>query len=273
LSGPAPETERERQLRELASRSLTYPDPDGPVKVDLVPLGYPDGVPPELVDRTSFRLLGSIVRRRNGELTDVELIFDGPGEPAVVLSTYESELVRVGWVRLERIGPVRGGFESRGFGDMAFLVNKRQTAIVNLHALDREEGGSDLRVRYGTGHVGDMLAMRQGMPNETSPLPVLRPPPGVRMRPEGHGGGGARWSSSAQATTGLAPVELEAYFAKQLESAGWGRIDGSADDFFAWSSWLVPAVPPARELRGVLEVLAAFPGDRALTLWMESVRR
>jgi hypothetical protein len=67
-------------------------------------------------------------------------------------------------------------------------------------------------------------------------------------------------------------MELEAYFAKQLEAAGWGRISGSADDFFAWSSWLVPAVPPAREYRGVLLVLAAFPGWRQLSLQAVLVR-
>ena len=144
---------------------------------------------------------------------------------------------------------------------MAFLVDKRGRAIVNLHALDREDGRTDLRVRYSTANVDEMLAMRQRSPYETSPLPLLRPPPGVSMRSEGHGGGGAH--------TERPPTELEAYFAKQLEAAGWGRIDGSADDFFAWSSWLVPAVPPAREWRGVLEVLAAFPGDRLASLWME----
>jgi len=269
VSGPAPETERERQLRELASRLLTHPDPDGPVTVDLILLGYPEEVPAELVDRTSLRLLGSVVRRRRGELSDVELVFEGGGEPSATLSSYEAELQRVGWERLEQMGPVRSGFESRGFGDMAFLVDKRRKAIVNLHALDREDGRTDLRVRYSTANVDAMLAMRQRSPYETSPLPLLRPPPGVRMRSEGHGGGGAEWSSRARAQTERPPTELEAYFAKQLEAAGWGRIDGSADDFFAWSSWLVPAVPPTREWRGVLEVLAAFPGDRSATLWME----
>jgi hypothetical protein len=269
VSGPAPETERERQLREVASRALTHPDPDGPVTVDLVPLGYPEDVPAELVDRTGLRLVGSVVRRRAGKLADVELIFDGAGEPDTVLSSYEGELIRIGWVRLDQMGPFRGGFEARGFGDMAFLADQRQTAMVNLHALDRADGGTDLRVRYNTAHVEEMLSMRRGMPHETSPLPRLRPPQGVRMQPEGHGGGGGRWSSAARARTEMMPMQLEAHFARQLESAGWGRVSGSADDFFAWSSWLVPAVPPAKEWRGVLEILAAFPGDRALTLWME----
>ena len=67
----------------------------------------------------------------------------------------------------------------------------------------------------------------------------------------------------------MASMELEEHFAKQLEGAGWGRVAGSADDFFAWSSWLVPAVPPTKEMRGLLVVLAAFPGLRQLSLKAE----
>ncbi len=269
MSGLAPETERERQVRELASRLLTHPDPDGPVTVELLPVGYPDDLPADLVDRTDLRFLGSAVRRHAGELTGVELAFEGPGEPTLVLERYQAELLQVGWVRLEQMGPVRGGFEPRGFGDMAVLVNESKTALITLHALDRETAGSDLRVRYDIGRVSEMLAMQQGMTHESSVLPVLRPPPGVRMRSEGHGGGGWRWSSGATAETDMAPMELEAYFAKQLEAAGWGRTDGSADEFFAWSGWLVPNVPPAPEWRGVLLVLAAFPGWRQVSVSAE----
>jgi hypothetical protein len=42
VSGALPETERERQVRQLAARLLTWPDPEGPVSVDLIPVGYPD---------------------------------------------------------------------------------------------------------------------------------------------------------------------------------------------------------------------------------------
>jgi len=273
VSGALPETERERQVRELASRLLTHPDPDGPVTVDLLPLGYPEDLPPDLVDRTDLRFLGSAVRRCAGELSGVELAFEGPGEPAFVLERYEAELLRVGWVRLENMGPVRGGFEPRGFGDMVVLVNKSKTAIITLHALDLEAGRSDLRVRYDVGRVGEMLAMRHSMNPEASVLPILRPPPGVRMRSEGGGGGGGRWSSIATAQTDMAPMELEAYFARQLEAAGWGRMDGSADEFFAWSGWLVSNVPPAPEWRGVLLVLAAFPGWRHVSVRAELIQQ
>ncbi len=272
MSGPAPETERERQLRQLAGRLLTWPDPEGPATADLT-LGYPDELPPELVDRTELRFLGSVVRRRAGELVGAEMIFDGPGDPDAVAADYATILVGLGWERIEQPRPPGGGFQHRAVMGSTLLVDKGESAMVYLHAADREDGGAELRVRYDPVHAQDMIAnIGRGVRHEESILPQLKPPPGVKLRPEGTGGGGGRWKSDARAQTEMAPMELEAYFAKQLEAAGWGRISGSADDSFAWSSWLVPTVPPAREWRGVLLVLAAFAGWRQLSLQAELVR-
>ena len=271
MSGAAPETERERQLRQLAGRLLTWPDPEGPATADLT-LGYPEEVPSELVDRTELRFLGSVVRRRAGELVGTEMIFEGQGDPEAVAANYATSLVGLGWQRIEQPRPPGGGFQHRAMMGSTLLVDKGESAMVYLHAADRQDGGAELRVRYDPVHAQDMLAnLGRVMDREEgfSVLPNLKPPPGVKFLPEGMGGGGGRWKSDARAQTEMAPMELEAYFAKQLESAGWGRVSGSADDFFAWSSWLVPAVPPAKEWRGVLLVLAAFPGWRQLSLQAE----
>jgi hypothetical protein len=275
VSGPAPETERERQLRQLAGRLLTWPDPDGPITADLIPVGYPDDLPPELIDRTELRFLGSVVRRRAGALVGAEMVFDGPSEPEVVVANYEAVLVGLGWQRLDQPRPPSGGgFEGGGFGETTLLVDSEESAIIFLHATDREDGGAELRVRYEPAHAQEMVAnIGRGMRHEESILPKLKPPPGVKFQPEGTGGGGGRWKSDARAQTEMAPMKLEAHFAKQLEAAGWGRVGGSADDFFAWSSWLVPAVPPAKEWRGVLLVLAAFAGWRQLSLQAELMPR
>jgi hypothetical protein len=270
VSGALPETERERQLRQLAGRLLTWPDPDGPVSVDLIPVGYPDDLPPELVDLTALRFLGSVVRRRAGVLVGVEMVFEGPGEPETVVSTYEAALVRLGWERIEQPQPPRGGgFHVHGFGQMTLLANKPKSAIVFLHGTDREEGGSELRVRFDPVHAPEtIMNMNRAMRHEESILPRLKPPPGVRLQPEGTGGGGGRWRSDARAQTQMNPMELEAFLAKQLKAAGWGRMAGSADDTFAWSSWLIP---DSGEWRGVLLVLAAFPGWRQLSVQAERI--
>ena len=152
---------------------------------------------------------------------------------------------------------------------MSSLVDRKKSAVLFLHAIDREGGGTELRVRYDADHVLEMIAnMGHGMPPEASMLPRLKPPPGVKFHPEGGGGGGGRWKSEARAQTEMSPMELEAYFAKQLEAAGWGRMAGSADETFAWSSWLIP---DSGEWRGVLLILAAFPGSRQLSVQAERI--
>ncbi len=224
MSGALPETERERQVRHLAARLLTWPDPEGPVSVDLIPVGYPDDFPPELVDLTDLRFLGSVVRRRAGTLVAVEMVFEGPGEPDVVLSSYEATLVGLGWEHLDQPHPMRGGFDAGGFPEMSLLVERRKSVAVNLQATHREDGGSELRVRYDPVHARDMIAnIARATRHDESILPRLKPPPGVRLLPEGVSGGGGTWKSDAQAQTEMPPMELEAFFARQLELAGWGR--------------------------------------------------
>jgi hypothetical protein len=239
------------------------------VSVDLIPVGYPDDFPPELVDLTDLRFLGSAVRRRAGTLVLVEMVFEGSGAPETVIASYEASLVNLGWERLDQPGPMRGGFDA-GFPEMSLLVDRKKSEAVVLQAMHREGGGSELRVRYDPVHAQDTIVnIARVTRHEESILPRLKPPPGVRIHPEGMGGGGGVWKSDARAQTEMAPMELEAYFAKQLETAGWGRLDGSADEFFAWSGWLVPAVPPAPEWRGTLLVLADFPGWRHVSVRAE----
>ncbi len=270
MSGALPETERERQVRRLAARLLTWPDPEGPVSVDLIPVGYPDDFPPELVDLTDLRFLGSVVRRRAGTLVGVEMVFEGPGEPDAVLSSYKASLVSLGWERLDQPHPMRGGFAAGGFPEMSLLVERKKSVAVNPQAMHRDGGGTELRVRYDPVHAQDMIAnlARIRGHDEPSMLPRLTAPPGVRLHPEGVGGGGGMWKSEGRALTEMPPVELEAFFARQLELAGWGRMSGSADEAFAWSSWLIP---DSGDWRGVLIVLAAFPGWRYVSVRAEMI--
>jgi hypothetical protein len=270
VSGPTPETERERQLRAFANRVLAWPDPDGPSTAELIPLGYPDDLPPELVDYADLRFLGSVVRRREAELLGIELLFELATDVNDLLERYERSLIEHGWQRVNQPGLHRGGFSGGGMPRSSTLVNVVKRTRVYVQTFDQHDG-SLLRVLYHAPTDDELTDdLSPDAAPGRSPLPALKPPGGVRMRSSSSGGGGGRWSAEAIAQTQMSPMELEAYFAKELDAAGWGRLSGSADEFFAWSSWLVPAVPPSKEWRGVLLVLAAFPGERALSLWAES---
>jgi hypothetical protein len=266
MSGPAPETERERQLRAFANRLLSWPDPEGPSTIDLMPLGYPDDLPTELVDYADLRFLGSVVRRRAEELLSIQLLFEMAGDANDLHERYERSLLELGWQNVNQPGLHSGGFSGAGMPKTSVLVNVEKKIRVYLQSSDQEDG-SLLHVHYHPPVGGELPD--DPAPLGRSPLPSLKPPPGVRIKSSSSGGSGSGWSNDATAQTEMPPMELQAYFAKQLEGAGWGRVAGSADEFFAWSSWLVPDVPPAPELRGVLIVLADAPGRRSLSLRAE----
>jgi hypothetical protein len=273
MSGPAPETERERQLRAFANRLLSWPDPEGPSTVELMPVGYPVELPPELVDYSDLRFLGSVVRRRAGELLSIQLLFEMAGDANDLLERYERSLLDLGWQNVNQPGLHRGGFSGGDTPKTSVLVNVEKKIRVYLQSTD-EGDGSLLHVYYHPPTKDELPDdLSPEAPPGRSPLPSLKPPPGVRITSSSSGGGGSGWSNDAVAQTEMTPMELEAYFAKQLEGAGWGRVVGSADEFFAWSSWLVPDVQPAPELRGVLIVLADSPGRRSLSLRAESAPR
>ncbi len=65
-------------------------------------MGYPEDFPPELVDLTDLRCVGTAVRRRAGKLVSVEMVFEGAGEPEAVMSSYEAPLLSLGWERLDQ---------------------------------------------------------------------------------------------------------------------------------------------------------------------------
>jgi hypothetical protein len=238
-----------------------------------MPLGYPDDLPPELVDYADLRFLGSVVRRRDQELLGIELLFEMGVDVNELLERYERSLLELGWQRVNQPGLHRGGFAGGGMPLSSTLVNRTKRTRVYLQTFDQTDG-SLLRVHYHPPTEGELTDdLSRDAPPGQSPLPALKPPAGVRVQSTGLSAGGGRWSAEAIAKTEMPPMQLEAHFAKQLEGAGWGRVGGSADDFFAWSSWLVPAVPPAKEWRGVLLVLAAFAGRRQLSLQAELMPR
>lgn len=182
MSGPPQETERERQLHAFASRLLSWPDPEGPSTVDLLPGGYPDDLPPELVDYADIRFLGSVVRRRAGELLGIELLFEMSGDANDLLERYERGLLNRGWQHVNQPGLHRGGFAGGGDPRVSVLVHVKRKTRVYLQSSDLRDA-SLLHVHYHPpteNELPDDLSLEA--PPGRSPLPGLKPPPGVRIQ-------------------------------------------------------------------------------------------
>jgi len=155
MSGPAPETERERQLRAFANGLLSWPDPEGVSTVDLMPVGYPDDLPPELVDYADLRFMGSVVRRRAGELLGIQLLFEMPGDANDLLERYERGLLEHGWQAVNQPGLHRGGFAGSGAQLTSVLVKVKKRIRVYLQSSDQEDG-SLLHVHYHPPTVNEL---------------------------------------------------------------------------------------------------------------------
>lgn len=271
MSGPAPETERERRLRELAGRLLAHPSPEGQTTAELFLAGLPPDKPADLVVPRDLELLGSLARRTDGRITGVEVILDGTKPVADFLGAYERDLESNGWRRFEYPHHQPGGFEAGWhIGPTAVFVNEAAVSALWIAARQLEGGHTEVGLRYDRENAANMMSNAPG-PGPEPPgwdvLPELRPPPGVKLQPQGSSGGGGSWTSSARAQTEMPVPELEAHFAKQLAAAGWTRIAGKADDTTGWSSW---DVPKPGNWRGFLLVLSPFSSWRSLMVRAET---
>jgi hypothetical protein len=271
VSGPAPETERERRLRELAGRLLAHPSPEGPTTAELFLAELPPDVPADLTLPRDLDLFGSLARRRDGQITGVEVMLDGTKPVSDFLDAYERDLKSHGWRRFEQFRHPHGGFESGWhMGPTDVFVNEAAVSALWIAARMVEGSGIEVGLRYDRENAANMMNNMAG-PGPEPPgwdmLPELRPPPGVKLQPLGGGGGGGRWTSEARAQTEMPVPELEAHFAKQLAAAGWRRIAGTADDTVGWSSW---EVPKPGNWQGFLLVLSPFPGWRSLSVRTET---
>jgi hypothetical protein len=270
VSGLAPETERERRLRELAGRLLAHPGPRGATTAELFLAELPPDVPADLIVPNDLDLFGSLARRRDGQITGIEVILDGTKPASDFLLAYERDLESHGWRRFEHFPRHAGGFEG-GFqtGPTGVFVNEAAESALWIAARHVGGGRTEVGLRYDRENAANMMANTPGPEfRGWDMLPELRPPAGVKVQPQGTSGGGGRWTSEARAQTEMPVPQLEAHFAKQLAADGWSRIAGTADDTMGWSSW---DVPQPGNWRGLLLVLSPYPGWRSMSLRVETV--
>jgi hypothetical protein len=195
----------------------------------------------------------------------LEAVFDAPGDPTTVVSSYQKELHSRGWDPVEGFpGQMHGGFIPGAAGDGIMLRRGGRGPLLMVDAVAREGTPVDLRVRLDwemPRHLGDSRPVR---PQGFERMPSLRAPSGTDLRPLGAGGGGGRWHSEATIDTDRPIAELEHHFASQLAKSGWIRLDGRSDETIGWSSWRLPG---DGGWRGLFLVVAPF-GPRERSLWL-----
>ncbi len=278
-------------LQTLAERLLAAPYPTGPSQgplpaVRLLPGQVPSDFPLALPTPPDARLVGSMVRNQPASTTGpgglpsgpatpgTTVVWEAPGTRADLLTLYEQALIQQGWTAAPGGSPfAAGGFQTTFFGGSLSYCRGEDGPwlAVAVYPLANQTNDVHLTLTENAGpcSVPSPISARTGFPRGAELLPRLAPPPGVQLQPAGGGGGGPnRWSSDATAETTRAPGELEAYFAPQMQAAGWVRQAGATDGQLAWSTW---ALPSEGDWQGML-LVATWPtaGQRWLSVRVES---
>lgn len=198
-------------------------------------------------------------------------VLDLPGTPDEVLTRWEDALLEMGW---ERHQPTpfssSGGFAASPPGrSHQFCMG--DSLSLSLDA-DRHDGDSRLRVllprarsTYNICRHQQERARRQR--GHDSPLPVLTPPSGVRMRGVGSGGGGGEYHSRGRAETGMPVDELTEHYHQQLVGHGWEPLGQAVSDDVVVYRYRVPDEERDSPWLGLLSVARGHDADeRHLTL-------
>ncbi len=260
-------------LRALVGRFLTVPG-KGPTSqqqaADLLPGQVASDLPLALPQPPNSRVVGSVVRRRGQDAVLWDVILDAPGAPTDILQSYAQQLAALGWTK-PPVGPFGGGFQATASNDTAatFCQTIGAAPFLTVTAAPEASGQADVRVHIdATGPGPCFMPTAPGPPPrpQTGRLPVLTPPPGVQVQPNGSGGGNNRFTSEATALTDKRAADLEAFYAQQVQAAGWTRVAGGADGPYAWSAWTLPG---GEGYQGLLTVLEA-PGQNRRDLRVQA---
>jgi hypothetical protein len=293
----------ERLLTEHRGRLRDPRNPEPPM-LELLPGQVPGDLPVRLPDLPGARLIGSMVARDAQGLVGWEVLMDVPGDLPTLDQVYVQSLAEQGWLEIK--DAPSGMFPEGGFqmdlhrpppAEMLARMAERQAAMPpeRQAQIARYEAHRPQQRRFSappaSGEIRLTLRPRPGSPIEARlygdiagwgsqmmheqlqtgivrRLPILSPPPGVFLMPNGGGGNANNWTSKATAMTDQAPAILETHFAAQLAAAGWTRKAGDVTESFAWSLWAIPDAPGAQGFLSVLE--APDPLRRNLMVQIEA---
>jgi hypothetical protein len=287
---PAPvdaQAEDAAQIRDLAERLLTPTSPMGfamgggeapraQIHVGRLPADFPLALPIP----PGGRLVGSAQRGMSGDVANVDVAIEAPGTPAQILSFYDAALPAAGLYLAPNSYGSSGGFQPGAAKRSESYCLSEAGPWINVSATERGGGQTDVRASVtlqgpSTGSPATYMTpcstdTRRGYPGTTSRLlPRVSGPSGVPLQSSGISTMGDDYAmSSVVANTDMGVVDLERFFAQQVEAAGWTLRTRGAEGPVAWSTW---TLPESGEYAGFLYALEA-PGEqrKRLTLQAES---
>ena len=273
--GQEPDVDNYSLLLELSERLLGANDGPGQARLaQVLPGELPQDLPLDLPLPPGSQLIGSAVHATVGPpLTSpgplqsgehVDIVLDVPGSAADAVSFYRDALTGLGW---SAPAPLRGppglGF---GFGfstppspptpastatptpavqypngiQSVTLCQSADGPSFQLTVYPASSGPNDALIRIDTANAfpcsGPPVLLGQSL------IPLLTAPDGVQILPGGGGGSSSGdGSSNATATTDMTTAGLEAFYAQQLQAAGWTQTESQNGDSLSWSTWSLPA--------------------------------
>jgi hypothetical protein len=178
---------------------------------------------------------------------NVTVVLDAQGSPDDVTAFYKNAMTALGWSQPSRsVGFPSGGFlPSFILPTVTTFCETANGPWLSVSARATDSGPLDVRVSLDTGNAGScsppsyppgiVIPSQLGM----GLLPSLSAPDGVTVRPTGTSGGGNSTGSAAIASAEMSVDALNAFYTRQLQSAGWVQAGSATAPMLDWSTWSI----------------------------------
>jgi hypothetical protein len=273
-SAMAQQTGDDALLHTLAARLATMIPlgPDGkPLTVRLLPGQLPPDFRVMLPIPSDSSVIGSAVRQSsNGATVGATVILDVPESPDAILDFYNRAMTAAEFAAPSNlITPgSQGGFQQSFQVQSRYFCQGRNGPSVSILVYPQINGPTDVHINADTTGAGP-CSIPGPLLTGTTTLPTLTAPAGVVVQFGQPGSpvpvlsGSSR--SDATAITDMSVADLEAWYAGQLEQAGWTPLVSNSDATLAWTTFNVPDQSNAQ---GFLYVLAG-PGTNRRILHLD----
>jgi hypothetical protein len=231
--------------------------------IELLAGAVPGDMPVTLPLPQGARVIGTAIRRGPTHDLGWDIFLDTSGNPNDATSFFQDALQSDGWTPPPPFTPsVASGFQNQRPANAATptpspTVTPNPTRNLSLcqagGAISLTVAASPLNTATGVSiHVdptgGRCIPIRRTTSGPR--LPILSAPPDIDVLLNNE----STTTSDAVAQTGMSAADLEAFYSRQLATAGWTHVAGDATGPLAWSVWNVPDTGGQQAYLSVLEI-------------------